>query len=101
MNANAHELMKLARRLAQDGHGEHAQILRDCIDDARRFRWLAEKALFVDMVADPDNLVQVWHDTLTGRPITGRTLRDAVDEAMKRHNASFSGDRRPSAASDS
>jgi hypothetical protein len=40
MNANAHELMKLARRLAQDGHGEHAQILRDCIDDARRFRWL-------------------------------------------------------------
>jgi hypothetical protein len=33
-------LMTLARRLAQDGHGEEAQILRDCIDDARRFRWL-------------------------------------------------------------
>ena len=33
-------MMKLARRLAQDGHGENAQFLRDCIDDARRFRWL-------------------------------------------------------------
>lgn len=38
------QLMKLARRLATDGHGELAQFLRDSIDDARRFRWLAEEA---------------------------------------------------------
>jgi hypothetical protein len=81
-----HDMMQLARRLAEDGHGERAQFLRDCIDDARRFRWLAEKAVFVDMVADPDNLVQVWHDTLTGWPTSGRTLREAVDQAMNRHN---------------
>ena len=38
------QLMKLARRLAKDGHGELAQFLRESIDDARRFRWLAEEA---------------------------------------------------------
>lgn len=65
--------------------------------DAARFRWLDEVALSVDMVADPDNLVQVWHETLSGHPTTGRTLREAVDEAMKRHNARLSGGRRPSA----
>ena len=54
--------------------------------DAARFRWLDEVALSVDMVADPDNLVQVWHETLSGHATTGRTLREAVDEAMKRHN---------------
>ena len=59
--------------------------------DAARFRWLDEVALSVDMVADPDNLVQVWHETLSGHATTGRTLREAVDEAMKRHNAEFSG----------
>lgn len=53
--------------------------------DAARFRWIDEHALSVDMVADPDNLVQVWRDTLSGHHVTGRTLREAVDEAM-RHN---------------
>lgn len=58
--------------------------------DAARFRWLDEVALSVDMVADPDNLVQVWHSYVTpdGPPTTGRTLREAVDEAMKLHNRS-------------
>lgn len=59
--------------------------------DAARFRWLDEVALSVDMVADPDNLVQVWHETLSGHATTGRTLREAVDEAMKLHNARLSG----------
>lgn len=59
--------------------------------DAARFRWLDEVALGVDMVADPDNLVQIWHETLSGHATTGRTLREAVDEAMKRHNAGLSG----------
>lgn len=56
--------------------------------DAARFRWLDEVALSVDMVADPDNLVRVWHSYVNpdGRPTIGRTLREAVDEAMKRHN---------------
>lgn len=54
--------------------------------DAARFRWLDEVALSVDMVADPDNLVQVWHETSSGHATTGRTLREAVDEAMKWHN---------------
>lgn len=50
--------------------------------DAARFRWLDEVALIVD------NLVQVWHSYVTPDkpPTTGRTLREAVDEAMKRHN---------------
>lgn len=43
------------------------------------------------MVADPDNLVQVWHETLSGHATTGRTLREAVDEAMKLHNAELRG----------
>jgi hypothetical protein len=59
--------------------------------DAARFRWLDEVALSVDMVADPDNLVQVWHETLSGHATTGRTLREAVDEAMKLHNAELTG----------
>lgn len=33
-------LMKIAAKLAKDGQGENAQFLRDCIDDARRFRFL-------------------------------------------------------------
>lgn len=49
-------------------------------DDAARFRWLDEHALTVDMVADPDNLVQVWCNDKA--PHRGRTLRDAVDAAM-------------------
>lgn len=52
--------------------------------DAARFCWLAQMALFVDMVSDADNLVQIWHDTVIANPTTGRTLRDAVDNAMKR-----------------
>jgi len=64
---------------------EAALTAPDDIADAARFRWLDEVALGVDMVADPDNLVQVWHETLSGHPTTGRTLREAVDEAMKRH----------------
>jgi hypothetical protein len=59
--------------------------------DAARFRWIDEHALSVDMVADPDNLVQVWRDTLSGHPVTGRTLREAVDEAM-RHNVIYAPD---------
>lgn len=64
--------------------------------DAARFRWLDEVALSVDMVADPDNLVQVWHSYVTPDkpPTTGRTLREAVDEAMKRHNVPMSGPHR-------
>ena len=70
-------LAEMERRKA-----EHAAAMAD----AARFRWLDEVALSVDMVADPDNLVQVWHETLSGHATTGRTLREAVDEAMKRHN---------------
>jgi hypothetical protein len=87
-------LMKLAAMIATDAFaparysGQLAQDLRDAIDDAMRYRWIEEHALNVDMVADPDNLVQVWRGTTSGvERITGRTLREAVDEAMKRHNA--------------
>jgi hypothetical protein len=59
---------------------EHSAVMAD----AARFRWIDEHALTVDTVADPDNLVQVWCETLSGHPVTGRTLREAVDEAMRR-----------------
>lgn len=56
--------------------------------DAARFRWLDEAALTVDMVSDGDNqtLIDIVADN---RPLTiqGADLRDAVDKAMKRHNA--------------
>ena len=56
--------------------------------DAARFRWLDEAALTVDMVSDDDNqtLIEIVADN---RPLTiqGVDLRDAVDKAMKRHNA--------------
>lgn len=52
--------------------------------DAERLAWLDKFALSVDMVADPDNLVQVWHSTT--RPpysTTGSTLREAIDAARE------------------
>lgn len=52
--------------------------------DAARFRWLDEHALTVDMVADPDNFVQVWWESTSGPPTAGRTLREAVDASMRR-----------------
>lgn len=39
-DVQTYALFKLAAKLAKDGQGENAQFLRDCIDDARRFRWL-------------------------------------------------------------
>lgn len=69
---------------AWNAAGQYAESLRA---DAERFRWLAEVALSVDMAADPDNLVQVWHETLSGHATTGRTLREAVDEAMRQRAA--------------
>lgn len=54
--------------------------------DAARFCWLDKMALFVDTVSDPDNMVKIWHDTVIANPTTGRTLREAVDNAMKRQD---------------
>jgi len=54
--------------------------------DAARFCWLAKMALFVDTVSDPDNMVKIWHDTVSSNPTTGRTLREAVDNAIKRND---------------
>ena len=86
------ELVEYARQIKNDADEvfrlrERVRELEAAMADAARFRWLGEVALGVDMVADPDNLVQVWHETLSGHATTGRTLREAVDEAMKRHNA--------------
>lgn len=67
---------------AADRLSEHDAAMTD----AARFCWLDKMALFVDMVADPDNMVQIWHDTVIANPTTGRTLRDAVDNAMKRND---------------
>lgn len=54
--------------------------------DAARFCWLDKMVLFVDTVSDPDNMVKIWHHTVISNPTTGRTLREAVDNAMKRHD---------------
>lgn len=52
--------------------------------DAERFRWIEEHALTIDMVGDPDNFVQIWHETLSGNPVAAKTLREAVDIARKK-----------------
>jgi hypothetical protein len=52
--------------------------------DAIRFQWLADFAVCMDAVADPDNFVQVWYDTASGSPVIGRNLREAVDNAILR-----------------
>lgn len=39
------QLMKHAHRLAMDGHGELAQLLRDAMTDAQRYSWLRGNAV--------------------------------------------------------
>jgi hypothetical protein len=51
--------------------------------DAARIQWLDEHALSMDAVADPDGFVWVWHGTDPARKIRGKTLREAIDRAMK------------------
>jgi hypothetical protein len=52
--------------------------------DALRYRWIAENALAIDFVADPDNMVQIWHGTDPARFSAGKTLDEAVDAARRR-----------------
>ncbi|MFN9185115.1 MAG: hypothetical protein ACK5WG_00955 [Betaproteobacteria bacterium] len=66
-------------------HDELVERACNAWADAQRYRWLDEVALSVDMESDPD-LVRVWHEPLSGYATTGRTLREAVDTAMTRHN---------------
>jgi len=51
--------------------------------DAERFRWMNEHVMAVDMAADPDNLIRIWHDLDAATCPSGRTLREAVDKAMR------------------
>lgn len=51
--------------------------------DAERYRWLRENALTVDMVADPNNFVQVWTGTDPALCFRGRTLDAAIDAAIR------------------
>ena len=52
-------------------------------EDAERYRWVRDYALAIDLAADPDNFVQVWVGTDPARVFRGKTLDDAIDEAMK------------------
>jgi hypothetical protein len=52
-------------------------------EENERYRWLQANALAIDLVGDPDNFVQVWVGTDPARVFRGRTLDDAVSEAMK------------------
>lgn len=62
------------------------EALRADIDalraDAERYRWLRSNALAMDAVADPDNLVSVWHGTDPAMKSEGRTLDAAIDAAI-------------------
>lgn len=81
-------LREYAALLQAQAKAEPLKVEHDAaMADAARFRWLDEVALSVDMVAYPDNLVRVWHEPMSGYATTGRTLREAVDEAMKRHSS--------------
>lgn len=53
--------------------------------DAERYRFIDEHAGVVDMIADPDNLVQVW---VGDRRYYGQTLDAAIDAAMAAQGAS-------------
>jgi hypothetical protein len=51
--------------------------------DAARHRWLRDNAFSFDAIADPDNLVRVWHGTVSPPYSTsGKTLDAAIDAAM-------------------
>ena len=75
----------LVERLVADGAEVRAFVE---YDSRGSWGWLDEAALTVDMVSDGDNqtLIDIVADN---RPLTirGADLRDAVDKAMKRHNA--------------
>ena len=55
--------------------------------DAERYRWLRDNALGMDSVADPDNMVQVWHGTDPALQSYGKTLDAAIDAALARWEA--------------
>ena len=59
---------------------EEVERLRE---DAERYRWVRDHALAIDLAADPDNFVQAWVGTDPARVFRGKTLDDAIDEAMK------------------
>lgn len=50
--------------------------------DAERFRWMDEHVHSADTVSNPDNLVEIWYGPAELRA-SGRTLREAVDNAMR------------------
>jgi hypothetical protein len=52
--------------------------------DAERYRWIADNAMAIDFVADPDNMVQIWHGTDPARFSAGKTLDEAVDAARRK-----------------
>ena len=59
--------------------------------DAERYRWLRDgPACIVDMVSDPDNLVQLWYVAAPGleKTAVGATLDAAIDAAMQRKEQS-------------
>lgn len=46
-------------------------------------QWLENNALAVDMVADPDNLVQVWFGTDPAYVAKGKTLAETISRARE------------------
>ena len=57
--------------------------LAACKEDAMRYRWLRDECLAMDSVADPDNMVCVWHGTDPAMKSCGRTLDAAIDAARR------------------
>lgn len=53
------------------------------VADAERMRFMEDCVLTLDTVADPDNLVQVWSGTRLSTPYRGRTVREAIDAAIR------------------
>ena len=78
-------LIKLAAKLAKDGQGENAQFLRDCVDDARRFRWLvANDPTTSTIYLATDNQKQSMHpDDIRAR------IDTEANEAMAKSVARF------------
>ncbi len=70
----------LAAEAERDRLAAEVEALRP---NAERYLWLRNNALAMDTVADPDNLVQVWHGTDPALCATGRTLDAAIDAARK------------------
>lgn len=97
VRAEHYDLLKAENERLREGLAEAEAVRERCNERAfrlesenerlreenERYRWLQANALLIDLVFDPDNFVRVYVGTDPVRFFRGKTLDDAVSEAMK------------------